>query len=240
MLKVLVANENVKHNSTFCQFLKNNTEFDVRSTTSGTSTITEYPKLEPNILIIGSNFDDINYLDVLKHISSFPFENNKKNILLTMNQDMEDLKVKHTQKVYDIIYPPFEYSELLETINIMKKELKILELTNEIIEPYLIPLNIYMNSNGSHYLKSAIFYYHHYQNQFSNFVQIYELIANDNKVTVKEVQDGIRGALKPLNRYRDLITPTRLLKQFDPYRNISAQYFIETFVAFIRNEKNKS
>ena len=59
MVKILIADTDVKRNSASCQFLANEKGFEIESTNDGSSTIKKYLEIEPNIFILDSNFKDI-------------------------------------------------------------------------------------------------------------------------------------------------------------------------------------
>jgi len=56
MLKVLVADEDLKENSNCCRFLANDENLDIISASSGISTLNKYYETRPDILIINSDF----------------------------------------------------------------------------------------------------------------------------------------------------------------------------------------
>ena len=54
MVKILIADTDVKRNSASCQFLANEKGFEIESTNDGSSTIKKYLEIEPNIFILDS------------------------------------------------------------------------------------------------------------------------------------------------------------------------------------------
>lgn len=56
MVKILIADTDVKRNSASCQFLANEKGFEIESTNDGSSTIKKYLEIEPNIFIFRFKF----------------------------------------------------------------------------------------------------------------------------------------------------------------------------------------
>ena len=78
MVKILIADTDVKRNSASCQFLANEKGFEIESTNDGSSTIKKYLEIEPNIFILDSNFKDIKTLEIIDRLSTSPIEKRKK------------------------------------------------------------------------------------------------------------------------------------------------------------------
>lgn len=68
MVKILIADTDVKRNSASCQFLANEKGFEIESTNDGSSTIKKYLEIEPNIFILDSNFKDIKTLEIIDRL----------------------------------------------------------------------------------------------------------------------------------------------------------------------------
>ncbi len=156
MVKILLADTDTKRNSASYQFLSNEKDFEIESTNDGISTIKKYLEIEPNIFVIDSNFTDIKTLDIIDRLSVSPLERRKKNTILTISETKETFLLENVLKVYQVLYRPFDNNKLLNIINQMKLEFSIPNLTEEELNMYLLPLDFNINSNGCHYLKSAI------------------------------------------------------------------------------------
>ena len=81
MVKILIADTDVRRNSASCQFLANEKGFEIESTNDGSSTIKKYLEIEPNIFILDSNFKDIKTLEIIDRLSTSPIEKRKKNTM---------------------------------------------------------------------------------------------------------------------------------------------------------------
>lgn len=238
MLKILVANKNNEQNLQYYKFLNEN-GYNVQSSFDGKSTLTSYKKLEPNILILDSNFTDIKFTEIIDKISLSPIERKKCNIILTIDQNQEKDTLKNVCKVNQILYKPINYTELLKHLELMKIELELKDISEDELNYYLLFLNFNINSKGCHYLKSAIFHYYYCPKRFNSLNDIYTVISSEYNISPKEVKDAIRNSLVPLNTYRNSIKKNSILKLFDETRVITPKYFLDTFVTYLRIKKNK-
>lgn len=241
MVKILLADTDTKRNSASCQFLSNEKDFEIESTNDGISTIKKYLEIEPNIFVIDSNFIDIKTLDIIDRLSVSPLERRKKNTILTISKTKETFLLENVLKVYQVLYRPFDNNKLLNIINQMKLEFSIPNLTEEELNMYLLPLDFNINSNGCHYLKSAILHSYYYSNKFNSLDDIFSNVALEYGISTREVRDGIRSALIPFNRYKNYNSTKPIMKFFDLSKDpITPKYFISTFVTYLRLKKARN
>ena len=222
MVKILIADTDVKRNSASCQFLANEKGFEIESTNDGSSTIKKYLEIEPNIFILDSNFKDIKTLEIIDRLSTSPIEKRKKNTILTISETNKPFLIEDVSKVYKFLYRPFDNEKLLNTINQMKLEFKVTDLTEE-------ELNMYL------------FQYYYYPHKFNSLDDLFLSVAFEYGITSREVRDGIRSALIPFNRYKNYNVSKPIMKFFDLTKDpITPKYFISTFVTYLRLKKMRN
>ena len=85
MIKVLIGDSNIQQDIQDFNFLKNNNDIQVITSTSGSETIAKCKEVEPSIIILSSSFVDMNYADVIDKISILPNEFDKCNLILKVN-----------------------------------------------------------------------------------------------------------------------------------------------------------
>lgn len=234
MLKILVANQNGEQNLEYCKFLKNKNEYDIKMSTDAVTTLKTYKKIEPNILILDSNFSDTT--ELIDKVTALPNEKNKCNIILTIDSVQQVLELRNFTKIKQILYKPINYNELIKEVNLMKEEFEIQDISDDELNYYLLSLHFIINSNGCRYLKSDIWYYYYYPNKFNSLDEIFKIVANEYDINNNEVRESIRSALVPLNTYRDNIDH-KIMKMFDKSRNITPKYFLDTFVTYLKLKK---
>lgn len=239
MVKILIADENIEQTKNFSQFLTNDKDFFVESANTGFSALNKYLEFKPNILILDSHFTDISYIEIIDRLCTIPLEKKKCNTILTINKPQDQLALKNTAKIYQIFNKPLDYNKLLETINLMKCEFKVEDLTLYELDFLLLHLNFNLKSNGTRYIESAIIQCYYYPTLLCSLDGIFNIIAKQYNTTSETVRDGMRSALNPLNNSRIYEHPHPLTKLFDINRNITPKYFLETIVTYLLMKKNK-
>lgn len=240
MIRVLVANEDIEQNSCCCQFLSNDKNLSIDSTFTGLSTINNYFETKPDVLVLDSNISDIHYTQIINKLSVEIKEKQNINTIVTISDFEQKNYLEDVAKVYKIFYKPLDYKKLLETINLIKYETSIPELTISELDYLLMRLNFSVFSNGTYFIKSAILQCYYYPDYLKSLDNILNLIAYQYNVTTKTVREGIRSALIPLNNRITYNKSEPLLKIFDSSRNITPKYFLETIVTYLRFKKTKS
>ncbi len=241
--KILMASSDINYNNFCCTFLI----YEIEKSTTGLDTLNKYLKIEPDILILDSIINDINYIDIIDKISIFNKNGkNKCNIILIINNQNDKLSLYNTAKIYQIFTKSHDLKHLLENIELMLSEFSIPILTEKEINLLLTKLNFSLSSKGTKYIKSAIthcYYSQYSENTFCSLKELFEIVANEYDTTIETIRDGIRSSLIPLNTYREFIDSQSILKLFNNYRNITPKYFIETVSTYFhikkQNELNK-
>lgn len=240
MLKVMIASENTKHRSLYCKYLAKDKDFEIISTKDGLTTLNKYFELRPNILILDTLFSDVDYTDIIDKITRLDDESSKCNTILTVNKNTKNISLKNAEKIYSILPEPIQFSDLSETLSSMKTKLNYAQITSEEIDSYLAMLYFNIGSNGSNYMKSAIFYCYYNLAAIKNLDNIYEYIAEEYNVDAKTVKAGMRSSLVPFNTYRTINSQNKLLNIFNINKdNITPKQFLKIFVSYLRYKKNK-
>lgn len=239
MVRLLVADENIEQIFHYYQFLTNDKELSIENAKDGLTALNKYLKLRPNILILDSNFSDIHYTEIIDRISSIPEEKKMSNTILTINTSEEQLRLKNASKIYKILQKPLKTNELLETINTLKCEFNIPDLTIHELDSLLLRLNFNIHSNGTRYMKSAIFQCYYYPNTLNSLDNIFNVVAFEHNISTEQVREGLRSSLTPLNNSMPFYSSTSLFELFDDKRNITPKYFLEVFVTYLHILKNK-
>lgn len=204
MIKVLVANEDIKQNRDCLQFLANDKNLNVAGATNGTSALQKYLEIKPNVFILDSYFTDICYTDILDRICITLDEKRKCNTILTVNNNMEQLLLQDVEKVYKILKKPLNLCNLYNTINTMVKEAQIIELKEVEVASLLLKLNFHIGSEGSRYLISAIIYCYYFPNALYSLKRV---ICNTCKTifcTSRNNKRSNKMCLKPSKSFWNL------------------------------------
>lgn len=237
MSKILVANQNLQENLSYCQVLSSIAELKILSSNSGLETLNMYNEFEPNILILDSNFSDMPYLEIINKLSASVYERKKCNIIVTTRKQDESLLLSNVIKVWKIFIKPFNFEDLLKVIYELKPFYEFPPLTEIELNALLLNLNFNLGTEGTRYVKTAITECYNDSSLFHSLDNIYPIVATVHNKTIKQVRDGMRSALIPLNKYRTFSKSNSLLQLFDETRNITPKYFLEIIVTHLHCKK---
>ena len=220
MLKVLVADENIDESKKCCEFLSNNKSvFKTASSNTGIDTLNKYHQMKTDILILNSHFSDIKSTEIVDRLSNTSCERKNSNILLTINSIKEQLEFKNTVKIYGFFPKPLNFEKLLNSLN---------QLYND---------NIY---NTTEILKEAIKECFCYPYLLDNFHKLLEILsAKHFPMTTEDIRNSIRRSLHRLNLNKNKLAGQKIVKMFDPRKNISPKAFLEVIVSYLHTQKNR-
>lgn len=241
MIKILIADADATSVFRFSQFLTNDENFNIEKAYDGRTTIELYDKIKPNILILNSNIHDMNYIQIINHLSSLPDEKHKSNIILVLNKPEDYSLLRNVSKVYAIFESNFDENEMLETIQLMSSEFETPSLTLDELRVYLLQFNFSRHSICTDYMLFSIRQCYYYPETFTTLNNIFKIVAEKFNVKTQTVREGMRKSLEPLNLYQELDPTNRIFKLFVNRRTklITPCYFLEVIVPYLRNEKNK-
>ena len=237
MVKVLVASENTRQTSEYCNYLSNIDNFKTIATNSGTETITKYHEIKPNVLVLDSNFNDIKSPEIMNRLSRTVDERKKCNVILTI--DKENSFFSCVTKLYKVFNKPLNLEILSETIKQMNKENDYADLDEAYLDKLLFSMNIIVASPRADYLREAIkecYYFPGYLGSYKNILDFLAFTHNTNSGAIKS---SMHDVLKPLNEKRDKLQHHPIVKMFDPTKNITPKQFIEVVVAYLHIEKGQ-
>ena len=103
MRKVLIANQDIDQNKQLCQYLKNDKRFEITETTDGKSTLNKYLEIKPNVLILDTNFKDMNCIEIINRLSMTIEEKRNCNTILVVDKSNENIRITNIAKAYKVI-----------------------------------------------------------------------------------------------------------------------------------------
>ena len=240
MVKVLVADKNTQKTNEYCHYLSNNLDSRTIIANSGTETITKYQKFEPNILVLDSQFDDINSLEIIDRLSTTVDEKRNINIILTTKSDKEQATFCDVSKVYKFIRKPFELEELSSTIIKMEQENHYPKLDEDYLNKLLFSMNIIPYGNRAKILIDAIKECYYIPYYCSHTYELYnELLKKYPYNNCEAIRSAIRDCIKPLNYHRDRLKDHPVVRKFEPGADISNSEFLKVLISYLHFEKNK-
>lgn len=240
MIKVLVANENKKVATNFCQYLTSN-NFHVSSINTGIDALNKYNEITPHIFILGSHFADMDSPEIISRLSSTIIEKRTSNIILTLNNLTEQNKFLDVSKIYKFIeISKIDKNHLIDLLNQMNNENKYDNFDDKKLNILLSTMGIIITSPRTQLLIEAIKECYYNPNIACKLNKVMSILSyKHNGYSVEAIQSAFRCALAPLNYNRERLQEHPLGKMFDPSINISPRLFLETITEYLYIKNNQ-
>ena len=241
MFTILLADKNIKNLKNLENYLLNDFSVSVISETTVEATISTYDALNPDILLITSNFANKGCDKILRTISNNSEEINNSNVIISVDDKNEILDLKKYPKIYKIFYTPMTYPRLSNLIKeyAISHNLVIRDVSWACLYKLFEKLNFRMSASGTKYLMYAV------QECFKDYSllekdlnYIYDHIAK-NFNTTSSIRSSIRSSLRQFNREIDKIDVKELFLRFKDRGNISPRYFLDVVTSYLYNEMFK-
>ena len=239
MVKVLISNANIEESTMIRKFLTNENDFEIEDTKDPIMTINEYFKIEPDVFILDSKFNRMNYNDILEKIAQFPLERDKCNTILTLNTLTEANILDYTSKIYRILRKPIIEKKLLETIHLMIKPADIPKLNTNELNTLLLKLNLDISNKCTGYMISAIKQCYYYPYLIYSLNDVFKVVALEYNTSESTIKEGLRASLIRLNKYGTVMKTNSILDLLNTSETITPRFFIEVVTTYLHDEKNK-
>lgn len=240
MIKILIGNENATDNFNLSQFLSNDKKYIIENTYDGISTFNKYIEINPDILILNSNFSDMDYVEIIDHLSLLVDKNNNSNIILIVNNFEEVLKLNDCSKICYILKSTYKFEDISKLVESLALKFKKPELTVEVLNIYLAQLCFAPKSICTEYVRTAILHCYKHPESFTSLQDIYKIVAEIHLTHPKTIREGIRKALQPLSNYTRFNTSNLILQIFESENEIvTPTSFFNKFMAYLDYEMRK-
>ena len=237
MVKVMVADDNIELNSMYCKFLTNDKNVEVVSSTlDGETTLKEYLKFRPDLLLLDLDMPKKNGLEIINQLSYDTSEKNKCNIIVISGSSEMRFNLFNTAKVYRIIPKPTSPDRVLEIINEYDRENSISEILSEKkISSLLFDLDIQPYSKNYEYLVDSILIAYKKPYTLRNIKLLYEEIGRKNDINPTQVKWVIRNSINIVNKY---ISQDMLFSIFRIRDNrlLTPKYFFTMLIQYFEND----
>ena len=237
MQKILIANPNAEQRIKLCKNLANDKRLEIIETVDGITTLEKYIDIRPNVLVLDSCLKDINCIEIIDRLSTSIADKRNNNIILTTLKE-ENLDLSNAAKIYKVIYDKENFDGLYDTINEMYLFGEYEDLTNEDLDLLFWKLKIPLNSNGTNYIREAIFECYYYPDLQKKLKDIFTIIGQRHNKPNSAIRSSFRTALERLNMYRNSID-CPIMQYFDIEENITPKDFLEIVVMYLHQQKGK-
>ena len=239
-MKVLVADNDIKNSLCFCQYLANDKNLDVTSTSSGIETLTKYHEIQPNILVIHSDFKDNIFTEVINELSTTSQERNNSNIILWEKDENYKIKLNYWAKIYQVFDIRHDSKDLKDSIEQYNLDHYIFyEPSEENLIALFYKIDLYNRFLGAKYFREAIMQCYKVPELMDDLDGIYSFIEEKCKVPYDSIRPAMRRALKPVNSLRNLSNNTGVFKLFENEDYITPKNFIQIITTHYLKQKYK-
>lgn len=122
MINIMIAEDNKSQNELYYNFLQRDNNIKIISRNyDGLSTIQDYRKLKPDVLILDSNLPKLNGIEVIDNLCIDITEKRKSNIIVISGDDFFKSNIINTSKIYKIFIKPCNYDTLLNTVKEIRR-----------------------------------------------------------------------------------------------------------------------
>jgi len=228
LLKVLVSDKHTQENHNFCAYLANDKSLKIVSTYTGLSTLNTYYEINPDILVINSDFDDMTYTEIINKLCSTSRERIKSNIIITIKNENENLKLNFASKLYKLLYYPLDYEKIKEGIEYYKIDHRFSGIpTYKNLDILFYQLHIQNDLTGAKYLKFAIKECYKNPNLKNSLNEIYKMTSKKYNVSPISIRSAMRHTLKLFNKYKESLRNKGILTLFEDEDFVTPKVFIK-------------
>ena len=240
MVKILIGNENATDNSNLSQFLANDKKYIIENTYDGKSTFNKYIETKPDILILNSSFSDMNYVEIIDHLSSVADKKHNCNTILILNNSEEVYKLNDCTKICKFLKSDYKFEDMAKIVESLELKFKKPELTLDELNIYLSQLCFAPRSLCTDYVRTAVLHCYEHPEIKTSLKNIYTVVAEIYCTEPKTIREGIRKALQPLSNYKRFDTTNLILQIFDNGKqSITPTIFFNRFMAYLEYEREK-
>lgn len=235
MIRVMIAEDSLENNIRYCKFLTKEKNIEIISrTVDFNSTLSDYFRLKPDVLIISFRVINDNKLRLIEYLSLDIQERKKCNIIIISNNFTFNSNAFCMAKIYRIL-PENNFHEVITTIKEIYSPVKN-DLTRSQIKTLLLSLKFNLYSKGTHYIIDAIQIAYKNPNLLYNITNLYEKVAHIYNIDSEKVQRSIRNSIDVMNSH---IPNDKLQSFFHVYEKdiVPPKYFFTIVIEYFLEDK---
>lgn len=237
MVNVLISTKDVNFTKCIKNMLANDKDYVFQTTSTGLDTIDIYNKINPDILVLDDNIQDLPIENIIDRISITHDEASKCNIILNLEPNLR-LKLNNVEKISMIIYKPVKMYNLIESIKSVAKTNNTPTLSDYDVDWLLLSLGFNTMSSGFKYMRDTIIYSYYNPDQLEFLKNVLDKIAYKYHIPTTRVRDSLNSYVKSFNRnYINCDSKELKILLYNNGYNLSLKDFIEILVFYLIREK---
>lgn len=157
MIQVMIADDNLDLNNLCCNILSKDKDIQIISSTlDGESTLKDYMRLKPDVLLLDLDLPKMNGIDIINNICLDETEKKKNNIIIISGNTELRYNLFNTSKIFRIMPKPVDFNDVISTIKEIVTENNYIPIVEKEIRNFLFSLNFNLYADGTRYLIDAI------------------------------------------------------------------------------------
>ena len=231
MLKVMIAEDDANELQNFCNYLTNETNFEiVATTTTGQETIDNYLEKKPDVLFLDLNMPNINGLGVLRNLKN---QNDKRNIIVTSQSNELISNLYDFGNIYRLMPKPFKFDQAIKFAKEIYLE-NALVSSKETIKNILAKLGFNPSVSGTSHFIELIFIKYQRRNKKLSLKDLYKIVSTDaGLLTSTSIKWSIENALSSAKRFMDKDLLYSFFDDYNPVFEITISYLSDLIVNYL-------
>lgn len=200
MIQVMIADDNLDLNNLCCNILSKDKDIQIISSTlDGESTLKDYMRLKPDVLLLDLDLPKMNGIDIINNICLDETEKKKNNIIIISGNSELRYNLFNTSKIFRIMPKPVDFNDVISTIKEIVTENNYIPIVEKEIRNFLFSLNFNLYADGTRYLIDAIKLGSENIKLVRNIKTLYDEVAELHSTSSNTIKWGIRNAIETMN-----------------------------------------
>lgn len=200
MIQVMIADDNLDLNNLCCNILSKDKDIQIISSTlDGESTLKDYMRLKPDVLLLDLDLPKMNGIDIINNICLDETEKKKNNIIIISANTELRYNLFNTSKIFRIMPKPVDFNDVISTIKEIVTENNYIPIVEKEIRNFLFSLNFNLYADGTRYLIDAIKLGSENIRLVRNIKTLYDEVAELHSTSSNTIKWGIRNAIETMN-----------------------------------------
>lgn len=200
MIQIMIADDNLDLNNLCCNILSKDKDIQIISSTlDGESTLKDYMRLKPDVLLLDLDLPKMNGIDIINNICLDETEKKKNNIIIISGNTELRYNLFNTSKIFRIMPKPVDFNDVISTIKEIVTENNYIPIVEKEIRNFLFSLNFNLYADGTRYLIDAIKLGSENIRLVRNIKTLYDEVAELHSTSSNTIKWGIRNAIETMN-----------------------------------------
>lgn len=200
MIQVMIADDNLDLNSLCCNILSKDKDIQIISSTlDGESTLKDYMRLKPDVLLLDLDLPKMNGIDIINNICLDESERKKNNVIIVSGNADLRYNLFNTSKIFRIMPKPVNFDDVISTIKEIVTDNSYIPIVEKELRNFLFSLNFNLYADGTRYLIDAIKLGYENIKLVRNIKTLYDEVAELHSTSSNTIKWGIRNAIETMN-----------------------------------------